>query len=220
MGRLCSFCPSVGRLLIRLCGGLLILALMILSVGTTHAGEPVKVAPPAEIGGRARMIFPEGYQYRVGIEDVLFISVWRDADLTKEVPVRPDGRISLPLINDVLAAGLTTEELGTAIEERLKEFLTNPSVTVIVREVNSLKVYLLGEVTNPGPITLRSETRLLQAISIAGGVTPFGGRNGVLIYRKEPLGEKVIKVSYKDIVKGKSPEDNIVLEAGDTIVVH
>jgi polysaccharide export outer membrane protein len=158
--------------------------------------------------------------YRIGVEDLLFIAVWREPELTREVPVRPDGKISLPLLQDVHAADKTPAELGEEIRRRLEEFLTNPTVNVVVREVNSLKVYLLGEVVRPGPVNLRSKMRLLQAIAMAGGVTPFGGRNGVVIYRKLESGERVIRVSYKDIVSGKAPDDNMLLQPDDTIVIH
>jgi polysaccharide export outer membrane protein len=158
--------------------------------------------------------------YHIGVEDLLAISVWRDPDLTREVPVRPDGRISLPLLQDIEAAGKTPKDLGLEIQRRLKQYMNAPSVTVIVREVNSLKAYLLGEVVKPGPILLRSPVRLLQGISMVGGFTPFGGRNGIVIYRKTPTGEKVLDISYKDILAGRKPEDNVLLEPGDTVVVR
>jgi polysaccharide export outer membrane protein len=158
--------------------------------------------------------------YRIGVEDILAISVWRDPDLTREVPVRPDGRISLPLLQDIEAAGKTPKDLGLEIQRRLKQYMNAPSVTVIVREVNSLKAYLLGEVVKPGPILLRSQVRLLQGISLVGGFTPFGGRNGIVIYRKTATGEKVLEISYKDILSGRKPEDNVLLEPGDTVVVR
>lgn len=180
------------------------------------AGSPENPAA----AGTARLVFPLESQYRIGIEDVLLISVWRDLDLTREVPVRPDGKISLPLLQDVVAAGKTPAELGQELQTRFKEFLSNPSVTVIVREVNSIKLYVLGEVAHPGPVTVRSKIRLLQVISMAGGVTQFGGKNGVVIYRTTSAGERVIEVSYKDIVSGKKPGDNLVLEPGDTVVVR
>ncbi|MGH9785836.1 MAG: polysaccharide biosynthesis/export family protein [Terriglobia bacterium] len=189
-------------------------------IAQTTTGEGDGTAQDPASAGSARLVFPLESQYRIGIEDVLLISVWRDPDLTREVPVRPDGKISLPLLQDLMAAGKTPVELGQELQTRFKEFLSNPSVTVIVREVNSIKLYILGEVARPGPVTVRSKVRLLQAISMAGGVTQFGGKNGVVIYRNSPAGEKVIEVSYKDIVSGKRPGDNLVLEPGDTIVVR
>jgi polysaccharide export outer membrane protein len=172
--------------------------------------------PPAE----AKATPPEDSEYRIGIEDILAISVWRDPDLTREVPVRPDGRISLPLLQDIDAAGKTPKELAQDIQRRLKEFLSNPSVTVIVREVNSLKAYYLGEVLKPGPILLRGPVRLLQGIALAGGLTPYGGRGSIVLYRKTATGEKVIELSYREIVGGRKPEDNLMLEPGDTVVVR
>lgn len=176
---------------------------------------------PAETTPGAPAVAASGDDtYRIGVEDILAISVWRDADLTREVPVRPDGRISMPLLQDIDAAGKTPRELAVEIQRRLKEYMSSPSVTVIVREVNSLKAYLTGEVVRPGPILLRSQVRLLQGIALAGGLTPFGGRGGIIIYRKSAQGEKVIELSYKDLLSGRKPEDNLILEPGDTVVVR
>jgi polysaccharide export outer membrane protein len=180
---------------------------------------PEAPAPPAAPAA-VKSAPVDDNEYRIGVEDLLVISVWRDPDLSREVPVRPDGRISLPLLQDIDAAGKTPKELAMEIQRRLKEFLSNPSVTVIVREVNSLKAYLLGEVLKPGPILLRSQVRLLQGISLAGGLTPYGGRGSVVLYRKTATGEKVIELSYREIVGGRKPEDNLVLEPGDTVVVR
>ena len=185
------------------------------------AAEPSPQESPAKpVVGTAKEVYPAEPQYRIGVEDVLLVSVWRDADLTREVPVRPDGKISLPLIQDIAAAGKTPAELGKEIQVRLKEFMSNPSVTVVVREINSIKIYLLGEVARPGPVTPKSQVRLLQAISMAGGITPFGGKKKIAIFRKTPSGEKVIEVSYEAIVSGKRPDDNVALQSGDTVVVR
>jgi polysaccharide export outer membrane protein len=202
----------------------LLLALAALHPMVGRAGEPEATPQQAESGpvaGEARQMFPQGTEYRIGIEDVLFISVWRDQDLTREVPVRPDGKISMPLIQDVVAAGKTPEELAQDIRSRLKDYLSNPSVTVVVREINSLKIYVLGEVVRPGPIVIKSKIRVLEALSMAGGVTPFGGKKGLLVYRKgEHDEERVIKLSYQDLISGKKPNFNLVLEAGDTVIVR
>ena len=172
------------------------------------------------IAGIAKEVSAPGAPYRIGVEDVLLVSVWRDTALTREVPVRPDGKISLPLIQDVTAAGKTPEELGKEIQTRLKEFMSNPSVTVIVREINSIKIYVLGEVAKPGPVTPKSEIRLLQAIAMAGGITAFGGKKPIRIFRKNASGESVIEVSYQNIITGKKPQDDLILESGDTVVVR
>lgn len=202
--------------------GVAVLAIAVmLSRGIAVAAEPATASPPApEPATAARPAQVDDSGYRIGVEDLIVVSVWRDPDLTREVPVRPDGRISLPLLQDIDAAGKTPKELAQDIQRRLKEFLSNPSVTVIVREVNSLKAYLLGEVLKPGPILLRSPVRLLQGISLAGGLTPYGGRGSIVLYRKTATGEKVIELSYREIVGGRKPEDNLVLEPGDTVVVR
>jgi len=191
-------------------------------------GQDRDVAPPEsphddpgkKLPGVAKQVFPTEMQYRIGVEDVLLVSVWRDADLTREVPVRPDGKISLPLIQDIVAAGKTPADLGQEIQTRLKEYMSNPAVTVIVREINSIKIYLLGEVARPGPVMPKTQIRLLQAISMAGGLTPFGGKKNIVVFRKTPSGERVIEVSYQNIVSGKKPDDDLILESGDTVVVR
>jgi len=206
---------------------LLMFAMLLVAALAVSPGraEPAQ-ADPAAAAGRVSNVplnpayLPSDDEYRIGIEDRLDISVWRDPDLSRQLPVRPDGKISLPLIRDVVAAGKTPRALGEEIETRLKEFLTSPSVTVIVTEVNSLKVYLLGEVVTPGPIMMRSTLRLLQAISMAGGVTQFGGRGGVLVYRQTPLREQILEISYRELLKGDNPADNIILQPNDTIVVR
>jgi polysaccharide export outer membrane protein len=192
--------------------------LLILAALSPWASAAPPATPVSEPAGQAPAA--SATEYRIGIEDLLAISVWRDTDLTREVPVRPDGRISLPLLQDIDAAGKTPKELSEEIQRRLKEYLSNPSVTVIVREVNSLKAYFLGEVATPGPVLLRSPVRLLQGIAMAGGMTPFGGKNGIIVYRTSSSGEKVIEISYRDIVTGKKPDENLVLEPGDTVVVR
>ena len=211
--------------------GILLLSLALLTPSAAFAFSPDQAADASAqdaapkdsdkpVAGVARLLFPSETQYRIGIEDVLLVSVWRDADLTREVPVRPDGKISLPLIQDIAAAGKTPTDLAQEIQTRLKEYMSNPSVTVIVREINSIRIYLLGEVAHPEPVTLRTRVRLLQAIAMAGGFTPFGGKNNIVIYRKTPSGEMVIEVSYRGIISGKKPDDDLILESGDTVVVR
>jgi len=197
-----------------------LMAVLLMGGAMPHGvfAAPAEPAPAAEPA--VRPVPVDDTEYRIGVEDIIVVSVWRDPDLTREVPVRPDGRISLPLLQDIDAAGKTPKELAQEIQRRLKEFLSNPSVTIIVREVNSLKAYLTGEVLKPGPILLRSPVRLLQGISLAGGLTPYGGRGSVVLYRRTATGEKVIELSYREIVSGRKPEDNLVLEPGDTVVVR
>lgn len=157
--------------------------------------------------------------YRIGPQDVLRIDVWKETEISRAVPVRPDGKISLPLLNDVQAAGLTAMELANAISEGLKKFITNPQVTVSVTEINSRRVYVTGEVTRPGAFPLLPNMTVLQALTSAGGFTQFARIKNIYVLRSE--GGKQVKhpFNYKDVVKGLHPEDNIALQPGDTIVV-
>lgn len=159
--------------------------------------------------------------YIIGPEDVLEISVWRNADLSKQVQVRPDGRISLPLIGDVTAVGKTPVQLTEDIAGRLKEYKENPTVAIVVQQVNSYAIFMLGEVRAPGKYPLKSKTTLLQAITIAGGFTPVAARNKLVIFRfgENGDGEYRIKASYDAIVLRDSSAQNIELKPGDTIVV-
>ena len=162
---------------------------------------------------------PVSESYVIGPEDVLSIHVWKEEAFTRTVPVRMDGKISLPLIDDVQAAGYTARQLKDVLTKRLKEFIDNPNVSVTVAEANSYKVYVSGQVRAPGVYRLRSETTLLQIIPMAGGFTDWANQKKILIIRKEDGKEKRIRVNYKKIVEGDTPESNIILKAGDTIIV-
>jgi polysaccharide export outer membrane protein len=157
--------------------------------------------------------------YVIGPQDVLDISVWKEPEVSRSVPVRPDGKISLPLLNDVQAAGLTPSQLITQITTGLSKFMTNPEVTVIVTAINSQHVYILGEVGRPGGYVLLPDMTVLQAVSNAGGLTQFA--NGKKIYVLRPDGPKQDKLffNYKEVLDGKHPEQNITLKQGDTVVV-
>ncbi len=174
-------------------------------------------AAPRPVNGEAEA--PASSDYRIGVGDVLNIQIWKEADLTRSVPVRPDGKISFPLLDDLQAAGLTPIELKAILTEKLKQFLSEPRVTVLVQEVNSYKVYLMGEVITQGALVLKNKTTLLQAISMAGGFTPFAHRNEILVVRNNGKRDQRIVVSYERIITGKSPEQNLLLEAGDTVIV-
>ena len=159
--------------------------------------------------------------YIIGPEDVLEISVWRNADLSKQVSVRPDGKISLPLVGDVIAVGKTATQLADIISQKLKEYKENPQVSIVVREVNSYSIYVLGEVTRPAKYPLKSKTTLLQAITLSGGFSPAAARNKIVVFRFSENGEKDIRIkaSYDDIILRDGSAQNIVLAPGDTIVV-
>jgi polysaccharide export outer membrane protein len=158
-------------------------------------------------------------QYIIGPEDVLHIHVWKEEALTRTIPVRMDGKISLPLIQEIKAAGLTPLQLKEVLTIRFKEFIENPIVSVTVMEANSCKVYVMGQVKNPGVYRLRSETTMVQIIPMAGGFTDWANQKKILIVRKEDGREKRITVNYKKILSGKNPGSNVILKAGDTIIV-
>jgi len=158
-------------------------------------------------------------QYVIGAEDVLYIHVWREETLSRTITVRMDGKISMPLIDEIQAAGLTPLQLKESLIQRLKQFIDNPNVSVIVSETNSFKVYVTGQVRTPGVYRLKSETSILQIITMAGGFTDWANQKKILIIRKENGKEKRIIVNYKKIMKGDDPRSNIILKAGDTIIV-
>ncbi|MFZ1205515.1 MAG: polysaccharide biosynthesis/export family protein [Candidatus Acidiferrales bacterium] len=157
--------------------------------------------------------------YVIGPQDVLDIDVWKEAELTRNVPVRPDGKISLPLVNDVQAAGLTPIQLSEEITNDLKKFITDPQVTVIVSQINSQRVYILGEMTRPGAYPLLPGMTVLQALSSAGGFTIFANLKKIYVLRSEGGKQEKFPFNYKEVVKGKDADQNIILKAGDQIVV-
>jgi polysaccharide export outer membrane protein len=176
-------------------------------------------AAAAQPRGRGQQEEPQTSDYRIGVGDILNIQVWKETDLTRSVPVRPDGKISFPLLDDLQAAGLTPLELKKVLTDRLKQYLSEPRVTVLVEEVNSYKVYVMGEVLTQGALVLKSKTNLLQALSLAGGFSPYAKRNEIVILRNNGKKDERISVSYDRILAGKSPEQNLILEPGDTVVV-
>lgn len=158
-------------------------------------------------------------RYIIGAEDVLYIHVWREETVTKTVSVRMDGMISIPLVDEIQAAGLTPLQLKEKLTERLKQFIENPNVTVVVMEANSFKVYISGQISKPGIYRLRSDTTLAQIISMAGGLNEWANQKKIIIIRKENGKEKRFTINYKKIVKGEDLSSNIILKSGDTIIV-
>jgi polysaccharide biosynthesis/export protein len=157
--------------------------------------------------------------YIIGPEDVLDVSVWKETELTRTLPVRPDGKISMPLLNDVQAAGLTPTRLAQSITEKLKKYLTAPQVTVIVSQINSQRVYVIGEVTRPGAYPMLPGMNILQAISSAGGLTQFANGKKIFLLRTVNQSQNKYPFNYKDVLDGRKPEENLQLKAGDTVVV-
>lgn len=157
--------------------------------------------------------------YLIGPEDVLDISVWKEPDVSRVVPVRPDGRISLPLINDVQAAGLSPQQLAGAVSDKLKKYLNEPQVTVIVTTINSQRVFVVGEVLRAGAFPMLPGMTVLQALSSAGGFTTFADVKKIHVVRLRNGKQVEIPFNYRDVLKGDNSEQNIKLEPGDTIVV-
>jgi polysaccharide biosynthesis/export protein len=159
-----------------------------------------------------------GDDYVIGSDDMLHISVWKEPDLTVALPVRPDGKISLPLLNDIPAAGLTPMQLKDSITEKLKKYMSDPRVTVVVTAMNSRRIFLTGEVLHPGTTPLLPNMTVLQALS-TGGFTQFADLKGIYVLRMQNGRQVKFPFNYKDVVKGHHPEENIMLRPGDQIVV-
>ena len=157
--------------------------------------------------------------YVIGPQDVLDISVWKEPELTRAVPVRPDGKISMPLLNDVQAAGRTPLQLAADITAGLKKFVTDPQVTVIVTTINSQRVFILGEVNHAGAYPLLPNMTVLQALSSAGGFTIYANLKKIYLLRAEEGKQVKHPFNYKDVLAGKAADQNIFVKAGDTIVV-
>lgn len=185
-------------------------------------GQPHRPTPPASDGtvprsGAAGIEVPP--EYVIGPEDVLGINFWRDADMTGDVTVRPDGRITLPLLGDITAAGLTPHALKEEIQKAAARLLEDPTVTVIVRQINSRKVFITGQVGTPGAYALTGPRTVMQLIALAGGLTEYADKKNISIMRVEGNTTRSFKLNYNDVSKGKKLEQNILLRPGDTVVV-
>jgi len=167
--------------------------------------------PPSEV--------PAAGPYQFGEGDVLAVRVWKNEELSVQVPVRPDGMISVPLLDDVKAAGMTADQLKQEIGDKLGEFISNPNVTVILLE-SAKRVYVQGEVQRPGPVSLATQLSVVDAISTSGGFTPFADQGDIRVIRRNREGEELeFGFDYKAYVRGRAPGTNIVLQPGDLIVV-
>ncbi|HYG63918.1 MAG TPA: polysaccharide biosynthesis/export family protein [Thermoanaerobaculia bacterium] len=181
-------------------------------------GAVVAVPVVADVVVRTEEDAPNAYA--IGIGDVVEISVWKNPDLTTTVPVRPDGRISVPLLGDLQAAGMTPLALRQTITDRYKEFVTAPGVSVVIKEINSRKVFVTGEVATPGAYDLPPRAKLMQLLAMAGGLTPYAkGRVVVLRDRDGDGKDRRYEIQLDTIISGRKPGDNLVLQPGDTLVV-
>jgi polysaccharide biosynthesis/export protein len=195
---------------------------------TLSAALFVSIFTASLLGCAEPFIYEQDHQvvgeFLLGPEDVLEITVWKNQDLSRTTVIRPDGLISMPIIGDVQAAGLSANALAKRIAESLAPFVANPAVSVSVKEINSYSIFVLGEVSKPGKYHLKSYTTLLQAISMAGGFTEFAKKNKLQVIRNSSNGdgrlhEIRIPVRYKDVVAGTGGPGNLLLRSGDTVVV-
>lgn len=159
----------------------------------------------------------EGYLLQPG--DVLTVSVWKEADLSSDVLVRPDGAFTMPLAGEIAAAGHTVDDVRSAIDKRLREYMPNPAVTVTVKQTLGNQIFVLGKVNRPGPYPIIRPIDVVQALSLAGGTTPFASINDIEVLRRHGEQQTVIPFRYTDIEHGRNLQQNIVLQSGDTVVV-
>jgi polysaccharide biosynthesis/export protein len=187
------------------------------------ARVPVAQAPQAAVAAaptHAAAGVPVAPDYVIGADDVLSIMFWRDKDLSApEVVVRPDGKVTLPLLNDVQAAGRTPEELGYAIRDAARKFVEDPNPTVIVKEIKSRRVFITGRIEKPGPYPLNGKTTILQLIAMAGGLREYVDGKDISLMRTEKEKQTVYAFNYQDVVKKKYLHQNIELKPGDVVVV-
>lgn len=211
----------MNKLVSLILGGLL-MALIAPAYGQSPAAQEKKEdakdskAPTASSAAEAAAEDPS---YKIGAQDVLRIDVWREDQLTRTVPVRPDGKITLPLLNDVQAVGLTPMELAGVIRDELKKYVTNPQVTVSVSEINSRRIYVNGEVNKSGAYQLLPHMTVLQALSGSGGFTAFARVKSIYVLRNENGKAIRIPFNYKEAITGKNLAQNIELQPGDVVVV-
>jgi polysaccharide export outer membrane protein len=178
---------------------------MVLAAGSLHAAAPAGEMPVPD--------------YIIGDGDVLLISVWKDPALTRQVTVLPGGKFSFPLIGELMAGGKTTAELKAELNEKISKFVPEPILTLEVQSVNSLLIYVLGQVNHPGRFALNSQIDVLQALASAGGLNAFAKRNKIQIYRKTKSGPETIAFRYDEVIEGEGLKQNILLQRGDVIVV-
>jgi polysaccharide export outer membrane protein len=204
----------------------LALAPVVIHTGTSAAAQsrgaapqaPVAANPPASASTNTASVAPPP-DYVIGPDDVLSVVFWREKDLTTDVVVRPDGRISIPLLNDITVTGLTPEQVREKLTVEAARFVQDPNVTIIVKQINSRHVFITGEVAKPGPYPLNGPTTVLQLISIAGGFLEYADSKNVLIMRNEGGRPTSHRFNYKEVIERRNLTQNIELKPGDTVIV-
>jgi polysaccharide biosynthesis/export protein len=197
----------------------LIVALCAGVCGPAAARQAARADGSGAVSGTSSISATLPVDYVIGPEDVLSIVFWREKEMSADVVVRPDGKISLPLLKDVDAAGYTPEQLTGVLVKAASKYISQPNATVIVKEINSRRVFIVGQVEKPGGYPLTGNMTALELIALAGDVLEFAKSKNVVVVRKEDAGERRIKFNYKDVLKGKNVEQNIPLKSGDTVIV-
>ncbi len=200
-------------------------AVVCLVVAGGASAQPAQAAEQRSDGGASAgaaaatvaTALPAGYV--IGPEDVLTIVFWRDKDMSGDFVVRPDGKISLPLLNDVQAAGLTPEQMRAQLEKSAQKYIEDPNASVVVKEIRSRKVFITGNVAKPGTFPLTGETNVLQLIAMGGGLLEYADSKHIVVVRTENGAQEQFKFNYNDVIKGKQVQQNILLKPGDTVVV-
>jgi polysaccharide biosynthesis/export protein len=181
------------------------------------AAERVASQPAANTAAPVGVVPPAGYV--IGAEDLLSVVFWNDKDMSAEIVVRPDGKISLPLLNEVQASGLTPDQLRQSVTNEAKRFMQDPKPTIIVRQINSRKVFITGAVEKPGTFMLNAPTTVLQLIATAGGLKEYADRKNIIVISREGDGQTSHKFNYSEVIAQKNVNQNIMLKPGDTVVV-
>ncbi len=186
-----------------------------------HAQSPAvtRPAPLVTVNTATASGITPPTDYVIGADDQLAIIFWREQEMSAEVAVRPDGKISLPLINDIQASGLTPEQLRVSISEAATKFIEGPTVTVVVKAINSRRVFITGQIGKPGPYPLTAPTTVLQLLALAGGVAEYAKSENIQVMRTEDGKTTNYRFNYKDVTKGKKLEQNVMLKPGDTVIV-
>jgi polysaccharide export outer membrane protein len=198
---------------------IIILGIFLSGCAATSVSPPAPLPAPTNSTRPVVVTETTKDDYIMGPEDVIEIAVWKEPDVSRVVSIRPDGKISLPLTGDIQAAGLTAEQLKGKIREALAGYMDEPNVSVTVQGINSLKIFIQGEVAAPGVYQLRSNCNILQAISLAKGFTEWAKKDRIVVFRKEGDKALSIPVNYEKILSGEDPAQNIILQRDDTIVV-
>jgi polysaccharide export outer membrane protein len=200
----------------RLVGLILGMASLFLALG---AGAQAQEKKPAAAAAGAETAVDFGPDYLLGPGDIIDIAVWKDETLTKSVVVLPDGKISFPLIGEIRAAGRTVPQLKQEITKKISPYAPDPIISIEVRQVNSMLVYVIGRVNTPGRLSLNTNINVLQALTMAGGLNSFAKRDKIRIFRREGAKTTIFRFKYDDVTEGSDLEQNIVLQRGDIIVV-